>query len=101
MTVMSYLGAIGAAQREAMEADERVIATYHLNPLDAAETLTAATQRMVDTLALLPDVAARQRAYAVLETILDARRRGPGGGDLPPLPPLGKAPMAAERQGRE
>ena len=26
MSVMSYLGAIGAAQREAMEADERVIA---------------------------------------------------------------------------
>ena len=25
MTVMSYLGAIGAAQREAMEADERVV----------------------------------------------------------------------------
>ena len=25
MTVMSYLGAIGAAQREAMDADERVI----------------------------------------------------------------------------
>ena len=25
MTVMSYLGAIGAAQREAMEADSRVI----------------------------------------------------------------------------
>lgn len=74
---------------------------YPAGPLDAAETLTAATQRMVDTLALLPDVAARQRAYAALETILEARRRGPGGGDLPPLPPLGKAPMAAERQGRE
>ena len=25
MTMLSYLGAIGAAQREAMEADERVI----------------------------------------------------------------------------
>ena len=74
---------------------------YPAGPLDAAETLTAATQRMVETLALLPDVAARQRAYVALETMLDARRRGPGGGDLPPLPPLGKAPMTLERQGRE
>lgn len=70
-------------------------ALYPAGPLDSVADLPATMARLVDTLALWPDAPARQRVYAQLAQILEKRKLGPGGGDLPSLPPLGDAVPAA------
>lgn len=64
---------------------------YPSGPLDAVEDLSATMATMVATLALWPDAAAQRRVYGALAQILEKRKLGPSGGDLPSLPPLGGA----------
>lgn len=98
MPVMAAEGRIVAArvyarggllpQAEAMLAAGFVQMLYPAGPLDAVDDLSDAMARMVAAIRLWPDANEQHRVHAMLAQILEKRKLGPNGGDLPPLPPL-------------
>ncbi|MEG3090248.1 hypothetical protein [Sphingomonas sp. PB1R3] len=61
---------------------------YPAGPLDNVDDLADAMAQLVATVRLWPDATDRRRVYATLAQILEKRKLGPNGGDLPPMPPL-------------
>ncbi|MET3435535.1 hypothetical protein [Sphingomonas sp. 1185] len=98
MPVMAAEGRIVAArvyvrsgllpQAEAMLGAAFLQMLYPAGPLDNVDDLAAAMARLVATARLWPDAVDQRRVYAALAQILEKRKLGPNGGDLPPMPPL-------------
>ncbi|WP_343527048.1 hypothetical protein [Sphingomonas sp.] len=97
--VMAAEGRIAAArvyarsgmltQAEALLNAAFVQMLYPSVALDNVDDLGAAMTRIVSTVGLWPSAAERVRVHGALAQILERRKLGPNGGDLPPLPPLG------------
>jgi len=72
--------------------------TYQLlypgGSLDTVDDLGAAMTQMVSALSLWHDDAARRQVYERLYEIVETRKRGASGGDLPGLPPVEEAVRA-------
>lgn len=64
---------------------------YPTGPLDGVEDLSNVMGGIVDIVATWPNLAERRRVYGALAQILEKRKLGPNGGDLPDLPPLVEA----------
>lgn len=76
-------------QAEAWLSGSLVQMLYPAGPLDNVDDLAAAMTRIVATVALWPTAAERSRVYAALAQIMEKRKLGANGGDLPALPPMG------------
>ncbi|MEH3099108.1 hypothetical protein [Sphingomonas adhaesiva] len=72
---------------------------YPADPLDTVDDLATAMRDVVAALSLWPDASARRDLHARLARILETRKLGPDGGDLPPLPPLAGDASAARPDG--
>lgn len=68
---------------------------YPAGPLDGVDDFAATLRRIVATLAAWPDVQERRRVHGALAQLLETRKLGPNGGDLPGLPPLDGGGVAA------
>lgn len=64
---------------------------YPAGPLDNVDDLEVAMKRVVATVALWPTATERNGVYTALAQIMEKRKLGANGGDLPALPPLGGA----------
>lgn len=86
-----YARSGGWSQAEALLRASLMQMLYPAGPLDNVDDLVDAMKRIVATVALWPTAAERDRVYAVLAQIMEKRKLGANGGDLPALPSLGGA----------